>query len=361
MTRRKAWTAVAVGAFAIVATIMAFGAARRATSAITSAPTSTAPAVSLATARFGTLVTHVRAQGRVGAPAGSEAKLSFAGSGILVRVDVHVGQSVVPGQPLAELDTSGLAIDAAQARQDAAAAAALYAGGTVPALALASARQRLTAARNRYGVLLRGNGTAQSDATGAQDALRQAEAKVAADQRAVQREQTLFTGGVAAQKDVDAARQQLTLDRADADAARAKLASATSGVGGAIVQARAELAQAESEPPCRAGADDGDRRAGRLSARALRCGAAELAGYAKITNGINDTASIQGVLDAAEGLDNAVIGTRGRASSTARRTRSRLPPQRIRHAWSIHGGTGVPATQNSHFPFLGRVPSPALY
>jgi RND family efflux transporter MFP subunit len=247
MTRRAVATTAAAGLVAIAAIVIALGAARRATTATASDHASTAPAVSLATVRFGTLVTHVYAQGRVGAPAGGDAKLSFAGSGILARVDVHVGQSVVAGEPLAELDPSGLLIDAAQAREDAAAAAALYGGGSVPAQALASARQRFAAARDRYGVLLRGSGTAQSDATGAQDTLWQAEAKVAADRQALHRERTLFAGGVAAQKDVDAARQQLTVDEVEADAARAKLVSATSGVGDAIAQTRAEVAQAESE------------------------------------------------------------------------------------------------------------------
>ena len=69
-------------------------------------------------------------------------------------------------------------------------------GGTVPAHALAGAEQRLAAARNRLAALQNGTGTAQSDLTGAQDTLRQMNAKVAADQRTLDREQTLFEGGV---------------------------------------------------------------------------------------------------------------------------------------------------------------------
>jgi HlyD family secretion protein len=244
MKRRHAAVLGAVVLVAIAVLAFAFG--HRAAPADTSARAQ-APAVPLATVRFGTFVTHVRAQGRVGAPAGGDAKLAFAGSGILARVDVHVGESVVAGEPLAELDTSGLAIDAAQAGADAQAAAAAYGGGGVPAQALASAQQKLATARARLAALEQGTGSAQSDATGAQAALRQAQARVATDQRTLQREQTLFSGGVAAQKDVEAARQQLALDQADADAARSKAGSASAGIGGALLQARADVAQAESD------------------------------------------------------------------------------------------------------------------
>ncbi|MDB5070864.1 MAG: rane-fusion protein [Candidatus Eremiobacteraeota bacterium] len=248
LTRRNApvLAAVAIVLVAVIAIVFARGRASSAATAAASDATP-APSVSLATARFGTLVTHVRAQGRVGAPAGGDAKLSFAGSGIVARLDAHVGDRVVAGQPLAELDTSGLAIDAAQAGQDATAAAAQYGGGSVPAHALASAQQKLVVARNRLAALTTGSGTVQSDAVAAQGAVRQAQAKVDTDQRTLQREQTLFAGGVAAQKDVDAARQQLALDQADLDAARAKSTSAASGIGGAVAQARADVAQAESD------------------------------------------------------------------------------------------------------------------
>jgi multidrug efflux pump subunit AcrA (membrane-fusion protein) len=246
MTRRLATLAGSVAVIAMIAVVLLVTAVRK-RDAVAAAPVPAAPAVPVALARFGTLVTHVHAQGRIGAPAGGDAKLSFPGSGILARVDVHVGQPVVTGEALAELDTSGLAIDAAQAQQDAAAAAASYGGGTVPARALASAQQKLAVARNRLAAFEHGRGAAQSDATGAQDAVRQADAKVAADQRTLEREQALFSGGVAAQKDVEAARQQLALDQADADAAHAKARSVSNGVGGALAQARADVAQAESD------------------------------------------------------------------------------------------------------------------
>ena len=244
MNRRIAVIAGVVALVALVVLGIVF--ARRAAPS-QQAETHAQPAVGLSAVRFGTYVAHVTAQGRVGAPAGGDAKLAFSESGILSRVDVRVGDSVVAGEPLAEIDVSGLAIDAAQARADAQAAAASYGGGSVPAQVLATAQRRVRAARDRLAALQQGSGTAQSDATGAQAALRQAQAKVATDQRTLEREQTLFAGGVAAQKDVELARQQLVLDQADVDAARAKTGSAVAGISGAVSQARADVAQAESD------------------------------------------------------------------------------------------------------------------
>jgi multidrug efflux pump subunit AcrA (membrane-fusion protein) len=245
MRRRRTAIIAAVVVVVLAVAFMGFGHRQTPASQIDTA--ARAPSVPLVTARFGTLVMHVHASGRVGAPAGGDAKLAFSGSGILARVDVHVGESVGAGEPLAELDTSGLGIDVQQARADAAGAAASYGGGSVPARALASAQQRLSIARARLRALGAGSSAAQSDAVGAQSALRQSQAKVAADERTLQREQALYSGGVAAQKDVDAAQQVLALDRADADAARAKLGSASAGVGGALLQARGDVVQAESD------------------------------------------------------------------------------------------------------------------
>lgn len=45
----------------------------------------------------------------------------------------------------------------------------------------------------------------------------------------------------------------------------------------------------------------------------LAAGTAALAGCAKVSNALNDSSSVHGVLDAAERLNHAVIGTRGRA------------------------------------------------
>lgn len=247
MTRRM-W--IALGAFAAIVIIIAgvlVATRHGAPSAAAPTDTSSAPNVPLARAALGPYKLRVRAQGRVGAPSGSEAKLAFADAGIVARIDVHVGQAVSAGESLAELDTSGLAIDLAQARSDAAAAAASYGGGTVPSEALSGARARLTAARDRLRALENGTGGAQSDREAALAAVRQSAAKLAADGRALDRVTQLYDGGVAAQKDVEAARAQLMFDQADADANRAKAASAGANIGAALTQAEADVAQAASD------------------------------------------------------------------------------------------------------------------
>jgi multidrug resistance efflux pump len=112
---------------------------------------------------------------------------------------------------------------------------------------VSSAEARLAAARDKLYALENGTGSAQSDRQAALAAVRQSEAKLATDQRTVERETALYAGGVAAEKDVEAARAQLAFDRADADANRARAASARSGIGEALMQARADVAQAASD------------------------------------------------------------------------------------------------------------------
>jgi len=206
-----------------------------------------APSVETARAKFGPFVVRVNAAGRVGAPAGSQAKLSFAGSGLIQSIAVSVGEPVVPGQTLAKLDTSALQIDAAAAKADAAAAAASYGGGSVPATALSSAKARLAAAQAKLHVTQNQTGSANSDAAAAQTALRQSEEKVATDQSALDRAQQIYAAGVGARKDVEAAQSQLRLDQADYTANRSKVLSATSSIGGATAQARADYQQAVND------------------------------------------------------------------------------------------------------------------
>ena len=55
------------------------------------------PNVPLATARMGDFVERIDAQGRVGPPAGNDAKLAFAQAGIVASVDVRVGATVRAG------------------------------------------------------------------------------------------------------------------------------------------------------------------------------------------------------------------------------------------------------------------------
>ncbi len=206
-----------------------------------------APNVPTVLATYGTFVDRIPAQGRVGPPAGGESKLAFGVSGIVQTIDVHVGEHVVAGEALAQLDRRGFAIDVSVAQSDAAAAAATYGGGTVSQRAIASARAREAAARGRLGVLQAGNGTAQSDAQSARDALRQSSAKLELDRRTLARVQALYAGGVAAGKDIDVARQQLALDQADAEANRARAQSASASVGGAVTQAQADLIAAQAD------------------------------------------------------------------------------------------------------------------
>ncbi|HLI95865.1 MAG TPA: efflux RND transporter periplasmic adaptor subunit [Candidatus Baltobacteraceae bacterium] len=158
------------------------------------AGSSAAPAVSLTTVRYGAYVKHVQAVGRVGAPAGSQSKLSFAESGILQSVDVQIGERVYAGEALARLDTSGLSLAASQAQADARAANA---------------------------------GLAQSRVD-------RVSTKIAVDREAVRREESLYAAGVAALKDVQAARAQLASDQADAATAQTQIAGA---------QAQAQSAQ----------------------------------------------------------------------------------------------------------------------
>lgn len=152
------------------------------------------PAVDLTTAQYGTFVERVEAVGRIGAAAGSQSKLSFAESGILQDMNVRIGERVAAGEPLAQLDTSGLSLAAQQAQADARAASATF-------------RQ------------------AEVDRTST---------KLAVDRAAVRREESLYAAGVAALKDVQAARAQLAADQADAATAQTQIAGA---------QAQAQSAQ----------------------------------------------------------------------------------------------------------------------
>lgn len=175
---------------------------------------SSAPAVSVATARYGQYVKQIQAVGRVGAAAGAQSKLSFAESGILQNVDVQIGEHVSAGQDLAQIDTSGLSLAAAQAQADAQAARANLAQSQV---------DRVTT-------------------------------KLAVDRAAVRREQSLYAAGVAALKDVQAAQAQFAADQADAATARSQISGAQAQAQSA--QDRAALAQRDlSNGTLRAPAD----------------------------------------------------------------------------------------------------------
>lgn len=157
----------------------------------------TQPAVALSTARYGAFERHVTATGRVGMPGGSETKVGFAQSGIIAAINVHVGEAVAQGEPLASLESSGFSLAAQQAQADAAAAGAV----------------------------------AQ------QSAVDRTSAKIAVDEAALRRAQTLYAAGVSARKDIEAAQAQLAADRAEA---------ASAGAGTRAAAAQAESARVKS-------------------------------------------------------------------------------------------------------------------
>ncbi len=231
------------------------------------APGADVPSVSLVVARLGSIAEIVSAQGRVGPPAGSDAKLAFAVPGLVQSVDVRVGERVVAGQTLARLDPAVLANAVAQARADDAASSATYANGSTGSSAAHTAELKLQAALAHRDGLRRGGEAALSDAIAAESARRQAALKVDTDKRALTRTQTLFAGGVSPRKDVEAARAQLDADVADQRSADAKLAAARAGYSSALRQADADLAQAQSDLAS-ARAQGGTNAAQRDAARA---------------------------------------------------------------------------------------------
>jgi HlyD family secretion protein len=186
-----------------------------------------APSVALATAQIGTFETRIDAHGRVGAPEGSDVHVPFAETGIIATVDVTVGQRVRTGDVLATLDTGATGLDATYARDD--------------------AQERVDAAQARLAAVRSGFSGATADLAAASATLAQSNAKVQLDRTALVRERALFAAGIAAAKDVEAAQSQLVLDRADAAAARVRGASARSAVGLALVGARADVVQAQSD------------------------------------------------------------------------------------------------------------------
>ncbi len=172
------------------------------------------PSVALATASFGSYVEQVTAVGRIGAPAGAETNLSFAEPGILSDVDVRIGERVTQGDALAQLKSGGFSLAAAQAQADAQAAQA-------------NARQ---------------------------SAVDRTSTKIAVDEAAVRRAQSLYAAGVSALKDVQAAQAQLAQDRADAASARAQISGASAQAQSA--QDRAALAERDlANATLRASAD----------------------------------------------------------------------------------------------------------
>lgn len=220
---RRGW--IVVAAVAAVAILAGLGwTFLRSRAAAPSDSATAAPSVATTAVRFGTFAERIAGHGRVGPPAGSDAKLAFASAGILSRIDVSVGEAVSAGQPLAE-----------------------YAGADVASNQLSAALAKVAAMRSRLAAIQRGTGSVQSDRVAAQSAVRASQAKVALDEQTLARERELFAGGVAAKKDVDAAAVQLSLDQGDLRANEAKVTASSSGVGDALTQARSDYEAALSD------------------------------------------------------------------------------------------------------------------
>ncbi len=159
------------------------------------------PQVATAPVTFGAIAVTVPAVGRVGSAAASETKLAFATAGRIGNVSVHMGDRVSAGEALASLDAQPLALNAQQANADAQAAAA----------------QANAAAVDRTST------------------------RLAVDEAAVARAQRLYSAGVTARKDIEAAEAQVAADRADAQTAKASLEAARASSTSA--QAKSALAQ----------------------------------------------------------------------------------------------------------------------
>lgn len=182
MTRSRRTAAFSVVALAVVAGIVWWLLAQRAT-----APTaSTGPRIPLATVSEGFVERTVALSGRVGPAAGTQTKLAFSLPGTVRSVNVRLGERVDAGTPLAQIDATGYALAAQQAGADAQAAAAAAA----------------IAAIDRVSVKLR------------------------VDQAELSRQQRLYSGGVVALRDVQAAQAVVAADQAETQGAREQIRAA---------------------------------------------------------------------------------------------------------------------------------------
>ena len=248
MKRSRVWIPLAaITVLAIGAMLWSIVHHNRGDANANAATPASVPSVSLVTARLGDFVERVDAQGRIGPPAGSSAKLAFAQAGIVQSIDVRVGESVRAGQAVAELDRAALGAAVAQAEADARSARAGYSGGAVSTATVDSALAKLAVVREKLATLERGGPAALSSRIAAQSIARQAALKVATDRATLARDRTLLGGGVLAAKDVEAARAQLASDEADALAANAKVSAADTDFRAAVTQARADVASARND------------------------------------------------------------------------------------------------------------------
>jgi multidrug efflux pump subunit AcrA (membrane-fusion protein) len=171
-------------------------------------PPNLAPPVPVAVVREGTVDEAIVLSGRVGPAAGTQTKLSFPEQGLLQRIDVNLGERVLAGQALAQLDTAPFAAAAQQASASAQAASAQLANARVDRWSVKLRVDEAELARQR--VLLQAGVVAKS-------AVQAQEATVASDRAEVQ----------SAQDQISAAQAQATSAAAQASAANYSLDRAT--------------------------------------------------------------------------------------------------------------------------------------
>jgi cobalt-zinc-cadmium efflux system membrane fusion protein len=144
------------------------------------------PQIPVTTATRGGVEETIALAGRVGPPAGTQLKLSFALPGTVRTIDVRLGEHVERGTSLAELDATSYSLAAQQATADAQAASAATQVAHVDRISV----------------------------------------KLHADEAELARQKRLYGAGIVALRDVQAAQTALAADRADAQSARAQLAQA---------------------------------------------------------------------------------------------------------------------------------------
>ncbi|TAM89266.1 HlyD family efflux transporter periplasmic adaptor subunit, partial [bacterium] len=238
--RNRIFIAAGAGAVLLLAVVLLHGRQGGALSA-QSAPTA-APAqhVQTAAVRIGNVAHEVRGEGRIAAAPGGIAQLSFAEAGRIAAVDVHAGQHVSAGEEVARLDLTTVGAAA---------------NGNIQPLAVqqGAAQERLDIATRQLERARRLTHSPGSELSPEAAQVRQDQARLQGDRSALERQQTLLQGGVAALKDVEAARQQVTLDEAALAADRAKLPDS-------LLQARQNYAQALSDAAAGSATLDAARR-----------------------------------------------------------------------------------------------------
>jgi multidrug efflux pump subunit AcrA (membrane-fusion protein) len=165
---------------------------------------------------------YVEATGTLNAMPGHEASFSAATAGRATRVLVQVGQHVRAGQTLAELDKGVLA---------------------------ATVRQQAAAVQQASAQAQQARSTSGSQSPIATDQIRQAETALATAranqlqaQNELTRQQTLFDRGIAARKDVEAARTQSAVTNAAVTQAESALAAARVTAARGLGEARTQAA-----------------------------------------------------------------------------------------------------------------------